>query len=362
MELHRTALAPTHEQLGAAMTPFAGWYMPLRYTSDLAEHRAVRESAGVFDLSHMGQIEVSGPNAAASLDGSLVNMPSAMAVGRARYSQLVAEDGGIIDDLIVYRLGEEEFLVVANAANREAVVDALTERSAPEGAQVVDHTHSRAIIALQGPESESIAQALTDLDLAAMKYYTVSQGTVAGVPALVARTGYTGEHGFEFMVNAESAVTLWEAIFAEAGERAAPAGLAARDTLRLEAGMPLYGHELSREITPFDAGFDRLVKLEHEFVGREALTARSKTPAPRRLVGLTGEGRRAARAGSRLLVDGTEVGVITSGVLSPTLGHPIALAYLDTAHSEPGTIVEADVRGHLLPMTVVELPFYSRTR
>lgn len=357
MELLRTALTSTHERSNAHMVPFAGWQMPLRYTSDLAEHHAVRSSAGLFELSHMGQIEISGPRAAASLDAALVNIPSSMKVGRARYSMIVNEEGGILDDLIVYRLEDEEFLVVANAANRLTVLDALADRSEATGAQVIDHTTSRALIALQGPESEAIASTLTAADLAALPYYAVVSGEVAGVPALIARTGYTGEHGLEFMIGAEGAETLWEALLAAGGERVTRCGLASRDTLRLEAGMPLYGNELSEQVTPFDVGFDRLVKLDHEFVGREALAGAS----PRtRLVGLAGEGRRAARSGSVVFAGETEVGVITSGVLSPTLGHPIALATVDPDHAAPGSVLEADVRGTRLPMTVVETPFYTR--
>lgn len=362
MELHRTALTSTHERLGAHMVPFAGWLMPLRYTSDLAEHHAVRTTSGLFDLSHMGQIEVSGPSAAASLDNALVNIPSSIGVGRARYSMIVNEQGGILDDLIVYRLAEEEFLVVANASNRETVLDALTARSAAEGTQVIDHTFSRAMIALQGPKAEAIADTLTDVDLAALKYYSVATGTIAGVPALIARTGYTGEHGFEFLIGAEAAETVWEAIREAGGEDVTLAGLAARDTLRLEAGMPLYGNELSAQITPFDVGFDRLVKLDHEFVGGEALAAAAESGTNRKLIGLVGEGRRAARAGSALFAGDEEVGAVTSGVLSPTLGHPVALASVDAAHAEPGTVLDADVRGSRLPLRVVELPFYSRTR
>ncbi len=362
LELHRTALTHVHERLGAHMVPFAGWLMPLRYTSDLAEHHAVRTSAGLFDLSHMGQLEVSGPTAAESLDRALVNIPSSITVGRARYSMIVGEDGGILDDLIVYRMAEEEFLVVANAANRETVLDALTTRSGAEGTQVIDHTHSRSMVALQGPKAEEIASRVVDVDLAGLPYYSIARGEVAGVPALIARTGYTGEHGFEFLGGSEGAEAVWNALLEAGGEDVVPCGLASRDTLRLEAGMPLYGNELSRHTTPFDVGYDRLVKLDHEFVGREALQAAAAAGAPRRLVGLTGEGRRAARAGSPILAGEEQVGEVTSGVLSPTLGHPVAMASVDSAHAEPGTQLEADVRGTRLPMTVVELPFYSRTR
>lgn len=363
MDLHSTVLAPTHERLGASMIPFAGWNMPVRYSSDLAEHKAVREAAGLFDLSHMGQIEVSGPAAGTSLDRSLVGLASAIAVGRAKYSLIADEAGRILDDLIVYRLAEEEFLVVANGANRVRVVGALTDRSTPGECSVVDHTFSRAMIAIQGPRAEKILAELTAFPLADLRYYAAARADVAGVPSLVARTGYTGEDGFELMVAAHAAEALWAellAVGADAGLQ--PCGLASRDTLRLEAGMPLYGHELSEEITPFEAGLGRVVRLDHEFVGRDALAAQASTQPSRMLVGLAGEGRRAARAGSSVLAGETEVGVVTSGVLSPTLGHPIALALVAPTYASEGTALAADVRGTALPMTVVPTPFYSRPR
>lgn len=362
MELLTTVLAPAHERLGAAMIPFAGWNMPVRYTSDLAEHRAVREAAGLFDLSHMGQIEVSGPGAAECLDRSLVGVFSTMAIGKAKYSLIADAEGRILDDLIVYRLEEEEYLVVANGANRERVVDALTERSDPGRASVIDHTFSRAMIAIQGPKAAEILSQLTPADLAELRYYSAARLEVDGVPVLVARTGYTGEDGFEIMTAAHAAMSLWDKLLEVGGPAGlVPCGLASRDTLRLEAGMPLYGHELSEAITPYEAGLGRVVKLDHEFVGRDAIAAQSEAPA-RTLIGLAGEGRRAARAGSAVLADGVPVGEVTSGVLSPTLGHPIALALVDPAHAAEGTVLSADVRGTALPMTVVPRPFYSRPR
>ena len=358
----QTVLAPAHERLGATMIPFAGWSMPVRYTSDLAEHKAVREAAGLFDLSHMGQIEVAGPAAAASLDRSLVTPVSAMAVGRAKYSLITADDGRVLDDLIVYRLAPDEFLVVANGANRERVLEALAERSEAGECSVVDHTFSRAMIALQGPASAEILAQLTGAPLAEIGYYTAVRADVAGVPSLLARTGYTGEDGFELMVAAHAAIGLWDTLLdAGAPLGMVPCGLAARDTLRLEAGMPLYGHELSEEITPFEARLGRVVKLDHEFVGRDALAAQAEA-ATRTLVGLVGEGRRAARAGSAVLAGGQPVGIVTSGVLSPTLGYPIALALVDRSVSAEGTLLAADVRGTELPMHVVPTPFYSRNR
>ncbi len=363
--LLRTALASVHERLGATMTDFAGWWMPLRYTSDREEHAAVRERAGQFDLSHMGQIQVEGPDAGAALDNALVTTPSSMPVGRARYSLLVDEDGGILDDLIVYRLDENDYLVIANASNRERVVDELTVRSEAASLQslsVIDHTLSRALVAVQGPASLDIVTSVADDSskdaVSELGYYRHTNITVSGIPVLLARTGYTGERGYELICPADSAAQLWEVVRV-AGESygLVPCGLAARDTLRLEAGMPLYGHELSREITPREAGQGRVVKLDHEFVGRDALAEREAEPRFS-LYGLTGEGRRAARAGSTVSVDGEQVGSITSGVLSPTLGFPIALALLRPGLA-PGTVVNVDVRGKNQDMTIAELPFYS---
>lgn len=361
--MHTTPLNAVHESLGATMVPFAGWRMPLRYSSDLEEHAAVRTTAGLFDLSHMAQIEVIGASAGDFLDSALVGVCSALRTGRAKYTLITDHDGRVLDDLIVYRLGESEFHVVANAANRERVVDALTTRSRATNTHVIDHTLSRAMVAVQGPRAAEILADVSDVDLAGLRYYGITPATVAGAPALVARTGYTGEDGFEVIVGDAAAVPVWEALAAAGAQRGLlPCGLAARDTLRLEAGMPLYGHELTEDISPFEARLGRVVDLGHTFVGREAL-AREAAEQPRRvLVGLQGEGRRAARAGSRILHDGEDVGVVTSGVLSPTLGHPIALALVAARCAADGTTLDVDVRGKTLPMTVTPTPFYSRKR
>ncbi|MYS42944.1 glycine cleavage system aminomethyltransferase GcvT, partial [Streptomyces sp. SID5998] len=272
--LRHTALDALHRSLGATMTDFAGWDMPLRYGSERDEHVAVRTRAGLFDLSHMGEIAVTGPEAAALLNHALVGDIASVGVGRARYTMICREDGGILDDLIVYRLAETEYLVVANASNAQVVLDALTERAAGFDAEVRDDRDAYALLAVQGPASPAILQSLTDADLAGLKYYAGLPGTVAGVQALIARTGYTGEDGFELFVAPADAEKLWQAL-TDAGADAGliPCGLSCRDTLRLEAGMPLYGHELTTSLTPFDAGLGRVVKFgkEGDFVGREAL-------------------------------------------------------------------------------------------
>ncbi|MPY76923.1 MAG: glycine cleavage system aminomethyltransferase GcvT [Actinophytocola sp.] len=359
-------LHEVHAELGASFTDFAGWNMPVRYSSELAEHRAVREAAGLFDLSHMGEIEITGPEAAQVLDYALIGKLSAVKVGRARYSMLCAEDGGVLDDLVTYRLGEERYLVVANAANVGVVASALVERAEKFDAVVTDRSTEYALIAVQGPKSADIVRAVSDADLESLRYYASMPATVNGIDLLLARTGYTGEDGFELYCAPDQAQQVWRTLEA-AGEPHGllPAGLACRDTLRLEAGMPLYGHELSAQLTPFDAGFDRLVKFEKEgdFVGRAALAERAKQQPSRVLVGLTGTGRRAPRAGYAVLgPDGTtEIGEITSGALSPTLGYPIAMAYVSAECREPGTSLYVDVRGKALPVEVVALPFYQRS-
>ncbi len=379
-----TPLREVHESLGATLTDFAGWLMPLRYGSESAEHDAVRTAAGLFDLSHMGEIFVTGPRAGEALDYALVGHLSTLGPGRARYTMMVNEAGGILDDLIVYRLGDEEFLVVANAANATLVARELTERTArytessgaaASDAVVEDRSGDYALIAIQGPRAAEILRGLTEAgttaDLDGMKYYSIVSGTVSGVPALIARTGYTGEDGFELLVRPQDAASLWHAL-SEAGQELglAPAGLSARDTLRLEAGMPLYGNELTTETTPFDAGFGRVVRLDKpgDFVGRSALAEIAKSEgtdeagASRRLVGLVARGRRVPRHGYPVVRGGEVVGEVTSGAPSRSLGRPIALAYVSRAATESGNDLAVDIRGSHEPVDIVDLPFYRRNK
>jgi aminomethyltransferase len=365
-----TPLRAVHEGLGATMTAFAGWLMPLRYTGEIAEHRCVRTAAGLFDLSHMGEIAVTGPDAAAALDYALVGHLSAVAPGRAKYTMICAPDGGVLDDLIVYRLGEAEYLVVANAANTGPVLAALQDRAAGHDAQVRDQTAEYALIAIQGPHAARILAPLTDIGLDGVKYYSGHRGTVAGQPVLLARTGYTGEDGFELFTAADGAADLWAALTAAGeGEGLAPAGLAARDTLRLEAGMPLYGNELTADLTPFDAGLGRVVALGKpgDFVGRAALAERSQAPPRRVLSGLIAGSRRVPRHGYPVTWDGVACGTVTSGAPSPTLGVPIAMAYLDPeaagrARDDTDSRLAVDIRGRYEPARITDLPFYRRPR
>jgi aminomethyltransferase len=365
-------LSPLHQlhvDAGASFTDFAGWQMPVRYSSDLAEHHAVRAAAGLFDLSHMGEIVVVGPEAARALDYALSAELSALAEGQAKYSLMLDEDGGILDDLVVYRTGADRYLVVANASNRELVAEELRNRCSPFACEVFDESDDIALIALQGPKSREILENLErplETPLGELKYYRSAPARFDGHEVLVARTGYTGEDGYELFLAPDAAARLWSAIReAGAGSGLLPAGLASRDTLRLEAGMPLYGHELTREVQPVQAGLGRSVVLtkETEFIGRAAIE-RGPSNRARVLVGLAAEGRRAARAGYPVL-DGdgaAAVGSVTSGALSPTLGHPIAMAYVDPRFAADGTRLFLDVRGTRIPATVVPRPFYSRRK
>jgi aminomethyltransferase len=368
-----TPLHDRHEALGASFTDFGGWLMPVRYTSDLAEHHAVRTTAGLFDISHMAEFFVTGPDAGRFLDYALAGRLSTIVDDQAKYSLLLDADGGIIDDVIVYRHNAQRYLVVANAGNRDAVAPALLERALAFDVEVDDATERVALIAVQGPAAQAIVAATAGigdlaLPLGDLKYYRWTHGTFTapGAEAValdIGRTGYTGEDGFELYVDATSAGALWDALLA-AGEPhgLVPAGLAARDTLRLEAGMPLYGHELSRDIVPAQAGLGRVVAADKDdFVGRAGLSAVVATDAPV-LVGLVAAGRRAGRAEYAVYDGDDAVGEITSGALSPTLGYPIAMAFVLPRVSETGTELTIDVRGTRIPATVTALPFYRRVK
>ncbi|MGD6978968.1 MULTISPECIES: glycine cleavage system aminomethyltransferase GcvT [Citricoccus] len=392
-DLRTTPLHAVHAEAGATFTDFGGWQMPLKYGSELSEHHAVRKAAGLFDLSHMGEVRVTGRQAAEALDYALTARVSNVAPGRAKYSLICTEAGTILDDLIVYRLDDgqddaaREYLVVPNAGNASSVAAALTERSVGFEATVRNESAQTALVAIQGPEAARILSLVLPEDQAAalpeLKYYaarTVTVRTGTGeVPVLLARTGYTGEDGFELIIGpvadrdelSAAATAVWHALSAagaEAGVEVLPCGLASRDSLRLEAGMPLYGNELDLGHLPSESGAGMAVPLkskETDFVGRDALLAAREagtgTTSGQAIVALRAAGRRAARAGYAVLDgDGNRIGEVTSGIPSPTLGYPIALARVDVAHREPGTEVAVDLRGKAEPFTVVELPFYRR--
>ncbi|MPZ16127.1 MAG: glycine cleavage system aminomethyltransferase GcvT [Chloroflexi bacterium] len=379
-ELLRTPLAERHRALGARMAPFGGWLMPIQYEGIVAEHLHTRAAAGLFDLSHMGRLAVTGPEAAALLQRATTNDVERLADGAAQYSLLCNAQGGILEDLLVYRLPELWRLVV-NAANRRRVIDQL-DRLRDElelKATVRDDTFDQALLGLQGPESEAILGLLGVSAPGSLAYYHARQDAIvladralasggatgmlasAGaalppIPALLSRTGYTGEDGFELMVAAADVGVVWDRLLAD--PRVRPVGLGARDTLRLEAGMALYEHELTEEVSPFEAGLSRVVRFEKgDFTGRDALGQLRGVAPARTLVGLGFEVGAVPRAGHRVLLDGDQVGQIASGTFSPTLRRPIATAYVRSAFAEPGAKLQVDARGVLVPARVVSLPF-----
>jgi len=363
LPIHLSPLTEVHRDLGARLIEFGGWLMPVQYGSIIEEHRTVRERVGLFDLSHMGELYVEGPDAGPALAAALVSDPASMAIGRAQYSMICAPNGGVIDDLIVYRLAEARYLVVANAANAATVSDALAERLEGFKAVLDDRSLATGLLAVQGPLASAVLGPLTDVDLGSLRYYASAEGTVAGLTALVARTGYTGEDGFEVFVETTHTEALWDALIEPV--RAAgggPIGLGARDTLRLEAGMPLYGNELDLDTNPFEAGLGRVVKLTKpgDFVGRMALEKVARDGPARRLVGLVVEGRGIARHGHPVWIGDRRTGVVTSGTQSPTLGVPIAMAYVAPGDAEPGTVVDVEIRDARVPARTVALPFYRR--
>jgi aminomethyltransferase len=367
----QSPLHAEHVALGATLVDFAGWEMPVRYTSDIAEHTAVRTAAGLFDLSHMGEIAVRGAEAVAFLEYALIGRIGAMGLAKAKYTMICAPDGGVIDDLVVYRRDWDHFVIVANAANKDTVFAELGARASGFDVDLADESEEVALIAVQGPRSEGIVTAMTARDadnIGPLPYYAATNVVLEGdIHAFVARTGYTGEDGFELFVAAEDAAAVWRLALAAGGADITPCGLSSRDTLRLEAGMPLYGQELTRETTPFAAGLGRVIAFGTEanprgdFVGRAALEAARDSGPTLTLVGLVGDGRRSPRAGYAVTdAQGSPLGVVTSGAPSPTLGRPIGMAYVEASAGIPGTEVLIDVRGRGEPMTVAALPLYRR--
>ncbi len=357
----KTPLYDCHLEAEARMVEFAGWRMPVQYAGVIDEHRAVRGAAGLFDVSHMGEIRVAGPGAEAALQRLTPNNVARLRPGRIHYSALLTERGTYIDDLLVYRLADEEFLLVVNAANAARDLEWVRAHG-DDGAVVEDVSRRYALLALQGPRAEEILAGLAETDLSEIGYYGFDRAAVAGRPALVSRTGYTGEDGFELYVEPAAAPDLWRRLLA-AGRPAGlvPAGLGARDTLRLEAAMALYGHELDDSTTPLQAALEWTVKWKKgDFIGREALLAEREAGPGRRLTGFEITGRGIARQGSGVLVDGAPAGVVTSGTWSPTFEKAIGMAYLGPEHAAPGREIELEVRGRKLSGRTVELPFYRR--
>ncbi|MFO0877470.1 MAG: glycine cleavage system aminomethyltransferase GcvT [Gemmataceae bacterium] len=355
----RTPLHNWHVDHGATMVDFAGWEMPIRYASITEEHQAVRGACGLFDVSHMARLNLVGPGAFDLVQRVWTNNAATMRPGQVRYGLVCNDAGGILDDILVYCLATGWSLVV-NASNRARIVGWLDAQRQGLDVQVIDRTESTAMLAVQGPRAVEVCSNLLGLDVAALKYYFAAPGRFADGDCLVSRTGYTGEDGFEVVVPAEAALALADAL---AARGARPCGLGARDTLRLEAAMPLYGHELDKAIDPLQAGLGWAVKLDKgPFVGRESLLQREADRTRPVRVGLEVEGRRAARERARVLAGEQPVGIVTSGTITPTLGKAIAMGYVQPAHAAPGTKLSVEVGKSLAVAQVVSLPFYRRPR
>jgi aminomethyltransferase len=349
------------------MVDFAGWSMPVQYGSIVEEHHAARRAAALFDVSHMGRLRLDGPGAEALLDRLLTRKVVGMGPGKIRYSLVCNEQGGILDDVLVYHLQEHGgglyYLLVVNASNREKIVAWIQSQMRPnDDVQLVDQTVSTAMIAVQGPAALRSVEPIVGADVGGLGYYTGLETTICGHAGIASRTGYTGEDGCELIVPATAAVEVWEKILAHGQEAgAAAAGLGARDTLRLEAAMPLYGHELTETIDPIAAGLDFAVNLPgRDFLGRDAIMAAKDRPDRPVRVGLVLHGRRAAREHYPVLCDSKVVGEVTSGTFSPTLEKPIAMAYVPPQCAPEGTELAVDIRGTIEPALVVKLPFYRR--
>jgi len=362
----RTALFPVHLELGARMVPFGGWDMPVQYSSILAEVRAVRTATGLFDVSHMGRLYISGPKATELLDWVLTGSAETLRVGRARYCMICNEKGGVIDDTIFYRLAEDRYLLIPNAGNRDTVA-AWLHRWIDErfsGRCIVeDRTASTSLIAFQGPRTpEELGRLCILADGGApstLRPFAWGEGSLGGKPVFIGRTGYTGEDGFEIVAESEDAHGYWRSLLAGG---AVPCGLGARDVLRLEAGLPLHGHEIDENTTPVEAGLERFVRFDKEYLGSEILKEQRRMGVGRRLVGLKLPGRSAPRAGYPIFDRGQEIGRITSGSYSPTLDSSIAMGYVLVRYATPGQAVEVDIRGRAARAEVVPLPFYSSPR
>jgi aminomethyltransferase len=398
--LKRTPLYELHRELGARLVEFAGWEMPVQYSGVIEEVRAVREAAGLFDVSHMGEFAIEGPGALAWLNGMTTNDVARLRPGRAQYSLLCAENGGILDDILLYQVGDESYLMVVNAANTDADYEWL-EQHRVAGVTIEDISDEIALIAVQGPESAALVGRLTEaavpsggtgslsaagtgravgrptpaaalwrerkpptavgrggVELASLRRFGFAEGHVAGVECMIARTGYTGEDGFELFTR-EAPDRLWRALMAAGGAAVKPCGLGARDVLRLEAGNVLYGHEIGPEVNPLVAGLDWVVKpAKGPFMGSEAIAAVAEAGPPYRLVGLEMQSRAIPRQGYAIIRDGETVGEVTSGTFSPTLNRPIGLGYVPTGLAEPGTQLSVEVRGRHEPAKIVGLPFY----
>lgn len=365
MSLKKTPLHSIYAEFGAKTVEFGGWDMPVQYSSILQEHEAVRTRAGLFDVSHMGEFEVTGPQARAFVQYMITNDVSKLEPGMALYSPMTYEHGGSVDDLLVYCFDEHHFDLVVNAGNIDKDFAWLSEHAGKFDVSLRDKSDDIALLAVQGPAAVEIVQSLTDDDVRSLKSFRFLQTQLAGADCVVSRTGYTGEDGFEIYAPAAAAEALWRTIL-QAGEPYGilPCGLGCRDTLRLEARLPLYGHELTEDISPLEAGLGMFVKLEgDDFIGRDALRAQKEAGISRKLVGIQLLDRGIPRGGYEVFSeDGRQVGVLTSGTMSPTLKLPVGLALVETPLAAVGTRLFVDIRGKKLAAEVIKTPFYKRAK
>lgn len=362
--LKRTPLYEQHRQLGARLVEFGGWEMPVQYSGILDEHRAVRTQAGLFDVSHMGEFKVTGAGALAFLQHLVPNDVARLAINQALYTQLCQPDGGVVDDLLIYHLAETDYMLVVNAGNIDKDFAWVQQHSQGFEVSIVDQSGATGLIALQGPAALAILQPLTGVDLSAIAYYHCAPGLVNATSCLISRTGYTGEDGFELYCSAEDAVELWTGLLA-AGQAHGllPAGLGARDTLRLEAAYCLYGHELDEATNPLEATLGWTVRLaKGDFIGHDALAKVKAEGLKRKLVGVEMVERGVCRGGYAIYDGDTQIGTLTSGAPSPTLNKNIGMGYVETAHAVPGKTVQIDIRGRRTAAQVVALPFYKRSK
>jgi aminomethyltransferase len=355
----RTPLYDWHVAHGARMVDFAGWDMPVQYKSIVEEHQVVRGAAGLFDISHMGRLSFGGDGALPLIQRVYTNNAATLRDGQVRYGLVCNDAGGIRDDVLVYKW-PYGYAMVVNASNRAKIVGWLEENRAGLNVQIMDQTPDTAMIAVQGPRAIELCRGLTEADASKLAYYYAAPTRCMGQQCVLSRTGYTGEDGVEIMIGANHAVPLWEEL-ARRGAR--PCGVGARDTLRLEAAMPLYGHELNEEIDPLQAGLAWAVKVDKgDFRGRDALLRRKDDPSLRRRIGLELRGKRIAREGAMVLAGGNTIGAVTSGTFSPTFNKSIAMAYVEPAFQTVGTALEVDIRGTIEPAQVLPLPFYRRAK
>jgi aminomethyltransferase len=362
--LKRTPLYEQHVALGARLVEFGGWEMPVQYSGIMEEHRAVRTQAGLFDVSHMGEFKIEGPDALAFLQHLVPNDVSRLAMNQALYTQLCLPDGGTVDDLIIYHLADNHYMLVVNAANIDKDFAWVVQQAKGFDVQVTNQSDTTALLALQGPEAQAILQPLTEVDLSTIRYYHCAPGMVDGINCIISRTGYTGEDGFELYCASADASKLWDDLLAAGKERGLlPAGLGARDTLRLEAGYCLYGHELDEQTNPLEARLGWTVKLnKDEFIGRDALLKVKDQGPKRKLIGIEMIERGVCRGGYTLYEDEQHIGTLTSGAPSPTLNKNIGMGYIEASHAVDGKTVYVDIRGKRTAALIVALPFYKRQK